>query len=83
MARTLFSDVDCWLQHMALDAESGLDVPGIHLRPAIGLEAVDYFVPGYAVWAKMVESLADLGYDSNNLVGFLTIKTQAICLLGC
>lgn len=68
MARTLFADVDCWLQHMTLDNDTGLDVPGIHLRPATGLEAVDYFVPGYAVWAKLVEALADLGYDSNNLV---------------
>lgn len=68
MAQTLFSNVDCWLQHMALDEKSGLDKPGINLRAATGLEAVDYFVPGYAVWAKMVQALGDIGYDSNNLV---------------
>ena len=41
---------------------------GIGLRSAMGLEALDYFVPGYAVWAKLIEALGDLGYDSNNLV---------------
>lgn len=53
---------------MALDEKTGLDKPGINLRAATGLEAVDYFVPGYAVWAKMVQALGDIGYDSNNLV---------------
>ena len=46
MAQTLFSNVECWLTHMALDPETGLDVEGIHLRAATGLEAVDYFLPG-------------------------------------
>jgi len=32
------------------------------------MEAVDYFVPGYWVFSKMVQNLADLGYDNNNLV---------------
>ena len=69
MAKTMFANVECWLQHMSLDPETGLDLEGINLRAATGLEAVDYFVPGYAVWAKMVQGLADIGYDSNNLVG--------------
>lgn len=68
MAQTLFSNVDCWLKHMSLDEKTGLDQPGINLRAANGLEAVDYFVPGYAVWAKMVQALGDIGYDANNLV---------------
>ena len=25
---------------------------------------MDYFFPGYHVWAKLIESLADLGYDA-------------------
>lgn len=70
MAKTMFANVGCWLKHMALDPETGLDPQGINLRAATGLEAVDYFVPGYAVWAKMVQALADIGYDSNNLVGY-------------
>lgn len=64
----MFANVDCWLQHMSLDEKTGLDKEGINLRAATGLEAVDYFVPGYAVWAKMVQALGDIGYDSNNLV---------------
>ena len=68
MAQTLFSNVECWLKHMSLDEKTGLDQPGINLRAANGLEAVDYFVPGYAVWAKMVQALGDIGYDANNLV---------------
>ena len=69
MAQTLFANVDCWLKHMSLNEKTGLDQPGINLRAANGLEAVDYFVPGYAVWAKMVQALGDIGYDANNLVG--------------
>lgn len=44
------------------------DPSGIKLRAALGLEAVDYFIQGYWVWSKMVEALADVGYDSNTLV---------------
>ncbi len=29
---------------------------------------MDYFFPGYAVWAKLIEAAADMGYDTNNLV---------------
>jgi hypothetical protein len=46
MAQTLFTNVQCWLTHMALDEETGLDIEGISLRAATGLEAVDYFLPG-------------------------------------
>jgi phospholipid:diacylglycerol acyltransferase len=46
----------------------GSDPPGIKLRAAKALEAVDYFVPGYWVFSKLVQSLADIGYDNNNLV---------------
>ena len=57
---------------MSLDMETGMDPNGreIRLRAAEGLEAVDFFFPGYHVWAKLIESLADLGYDSNNVVSF-------------
>lgn len=37
-------------------------------RASEGLLGVDYFFPGYAVWAGMIEAAADLGYDTNNLV---------------
>ena len=44
-----------------------MDPPGIKLRAAQGLEAVDYVLPGYNVWGSIIESLADIGYDSNML----------------
>lgn len=55
---------------MQLDMETGMDPAdeAIKLRAAEGLEAVDFFFPGYHVWAKLIESLADLGYDAGNLV---------------
>lgn len=53
---------------VAAATAAGSDPPGIKLRAAKALEAVDYFVPGYWVFSKMVQSLADIGYDNNNLV---------------
>ena len=53
---------------MALDQESGLDPPHIKLRACEGLDAIEFFVPGYPVWGKVTEALSDVGYDPNNLV---------------
>ena len=47
---------------------SGLDPKGRKLRPAQGFEAADYFFPGYWVWNKVIENLAYLGYDNNNML---------------
>lgn len=57
----------CWLEHVMLDRRSGLDPNGIRLRAASGLEAADYLIGGFWVWGKLVENLADIGYDSNNM----------------
>ena len=65
MAKAYFTDRQCWMQHMRLDPQSGLDPPGIKLRAVTGLEAVDWFVPGYFVWGKVIESLGEVGYDAN------------------
>lgn len=51
---------------------SGTDPPGIKLRAAKALEAVDFFVPGYWVFSKMVQSLADIGFDNNDLVSIVS-----------
>ena len=48
-------------------SEDGLDPEGIKLRAALGLEAADYFLGGYWVWGKVIENLAFVGYDSNNV----------------
>lgn len=57
----------CWLEHMMLNRTTGLDPDGIKLRSANGLEAADYVIGGFWVWGKVIENLADIGYDSNSL----------------
>lgn len=57
----------CWLEHLSLDNETGLDPPGIRVRPVEGLVAADYFTQGYFVWAVLIENLAKIGYDGKNL----------------
>ena len=47
MARTFFSDRECWRKHLALDPRTGLDPEGIRLRAAQGFEAADNFVATY------------------------------------
>ncbi|GLD97099.1 hypothetical protein PINS_up005782 [Pythium insidiosum] len=50
-----------------LNRTTGLDPEGIKLRPANGLEAADYVIGGYWVWGKIIENLADIGYDTNSM----------------
>ena len=40
---------------------------------------MDYFFPGYHVWAKLIESLADLGYDANTMVSLNHAETVLAC----
>ncbi|KAL3135758.1 hypothetical protein ABBQ32_007321 [Trebouxia sp. C0010 RCD-2024] len=83
MTHSFLRNSSCWFEHMQLDMETGMDPEDaeIKLRAATGLEAVDFFMPGYHVWAKLIESLADLGYDSNNLVGVTYDWRLAVPLL--
>ncbi|PRT56501.1 Phospholipid:diacylglycerol acyltransferase [Wickerhamiella sorbophila] len=67
MIRTMFTDKKCWLQHLMLDNETGLDPPGIRLRAAQGMEAADFFMSGFWLWSKIIENLSALGYDTNNM----------------
>ncbi|KAE9601600.1 hypothetical protein Lal_00040703 [Lupinus albus] len=57
----------CWIEHMSLDNETGLDRPGIRVRPVSGLVAADYFAPGYFVWAVLIANLARIGYEEKNM----------------
>ncbi|PON47069.1 Lecithin:cholesterol/phospholipid:diacylglycerol acyltransferase [Parasponia andersonii] len=57
----------CWVEHMSLDNETGLDPPGIRVRPVTGLVAADYFAPGYFVWAVLIANLARVGYEEKNM----------------
>lgn len=52
---------------MSLDNETGLDQPGIRVRPVSGLVAADYFAPGYFVWAVLIANLARIGYEEKSM----------------
>jgi len=52
---------------MSLSPETGLDPPDIKVRSAQGFEAADYVVGGYYVWSKVIENLADIGYDPSSM----------------
>ena len=67
MLTSMAMSAKCWKRHMQLDEETGLDPPGVRVRAASGLDAVEYLLPGFWVWGKVVENLADVGYDSSNL----------------
>jgi len=51
---------------------TGLDPEGVALRASEGLAAVDFLMPGYFVWGKIIEALADIGYETNTLVRLST-----------
>ncbi|XP_043719686.1 phospholipid:diacylglycerol acyltransferase 1-like [Telopea speciosissima] len=57
----------CWVEHMSLDNETGLDPSGIRVRPVTGLVAADYFAAGYFVWAVLIANLARLGYEEKTM----------------
>ncbi|EXB29675.1 Phospholipid:diacylglycerol acyltransferase 1 [Morus notabilis] len=71
LARKMFErQIDkpsCWVEHMSLDNETGLDPPGVRVRPVSGLVAADYFAPGYFVWAVLIANLARVGYEEKNM----------------
>ncbi|KAJ4724968.1 Phospholipid:diacylglycerol acyltransferase 1 [Melia azedarach] len=63
----IFKRPSCWLEHLSLHSETGLDPPGIRVRAVPGLVAADYFAPGYFVWAVLIENLAKIGYEGKNM----------------
>jgi len=67
MARTFFADRECWRRHLTLDPYNGGDPPSIRLRASQGFEAADYFMATYWVWSKLIENLADVGYDGTSM----------------
>ncbi|KAK0530863.1 phospholipid:diacylglycerol acyltransferase [Tilletia horrida] len=67
MMRTIVFEKDMWVKHLSLDPHTGLDPPGIKVRAAEGLDAASYFITGYWIWSKVIENLAVIGYDSNNM----------------
>ena len=67
MVQNMLLNTRCWLQHMALNGSTGLDPHGIKLRSAQGFEAADFVLGGYWVWSKLIENLADIGYDPGTM----------------
>ncbi|KAF4567493.1 hypothetical protein EYR36_011115 [Pleurotus pulmonarius] len=56
-----------WIAAMMLDPITGLDPPDAKVRAAEGFDAASSFVQGYWLWSKIIENLAVVNYDSNNL----------------
>ncbi|KAH7102236.1 LACT-domain-containing protein [Auriculariales sp. MPI-PUGE-AT-0066] len=64
----VLSNREKWMAALMLDPDTGLDpVNGAKLRAAQGVDAASSFIQGYWIWAKIVENLAVLNYDTNNL----------------
>ncbi|OBZ89829.1 Phospholipid:diacylglycerol acyltransferase [Choanephora cucurbitarum] len=67
MIRSVLMDKESWTEHIMLDPITGLDPSDYKVRAVHGVEAADYFITGYWVWAKVIENLATIGYDTNNM----------------
>lgn len=68
MLRTMVLDKTCWLKHIMLDPETGLDPPNFKLRASQGFDAADFFIAGYWIWNKILQNLAVIGYGPNNMI---------------
>ncbi|KAF8200725.1 phospholipid:diacylglycerol acyltransferase [Pholiota molesta] len=58
---------DRWISAMMLDPITGLDPPDAKIRAAEGIDAASSLIQGYWIWSKIVENLAVINYDTNNL----------------
>ncbi|KIP11356.1 hypothetical protein PHLGIDRAFT_21774 [Phlebiopsis gigantea 11061_1 CR5-6] len=56
-----------WLNGLLLDPVTGLDPPGAKVRAAEGIDAASSFIQGYWLWSKIIENMAAVNYDTNNL----------------
>ncbi|KAF9509769.1 hypothetical protein BS47DRAFT_1320107 [Hydnum rufescens UP504] len=69
MIRAVLTEKEKWVAALSLDPISGLDPsPDIKVRAAQGIDAASTFVPGYWIWSKVIENLACINYDTNNLL---------------
>ncbi len=78
MLSMFLRDKPCWLMHMALDRCGG-DPPGVKVRPSDGFVGADFIIAGYWVWAKLIENLADIGYDMSSMCVFAL--SMLVCML--
>ncbi|KAH9048475.1 Lecithin:cholesterol acyltransferase-domain-containing protein, partial [Lactarius hengduanensis] len=56
-----------WMSSLLLDPVTGLDPEGVKVRASEGFDAASSFIQGYWIW-KVIENLAVVNYDTNNLV---------------
>ncbi|KAL3811213.1 hypothetical protein ACHAXA_004515 [Cyclostephanos tholiformis] len=70
MAKAFLADSECWRRHLMLDPRSGLDPENIR--------AADNFVGSFWVWSKIIENLADVGYDGSTMtmLGFQHLEDR-------
>ncbi|KAI9465682.1 phospholipid:diacylglycerol acyltransferase [Lactarius psammicola] len=57
-----------WMSSLLLDLVTGLDPEGVKVRASEGFDAASSFIQGYWIWSKVIENLAVVNYDTNNLV---------------
>ncbi|KAH8070921.1 O-acyltransferase [Aureococcus anophagefferens] len=67
MARAAVKNISCWLDHISLNATTGLDRDGHEVRAALGWSGAEYFAPGYWLWAKILANAAEVGYDRSTM----------------
>ncbi|AIN96020.1 phospholipid:diacylglycerol acyltransferase, putative [Leishmania panamensis] len=67
MIYLILSDPQCWLDLFSMDKKTGMDRNDTKVRPDSGFTSVDFFFPGYWVWAKVLINLADIGYDPQSM----------------
>ncbi|SCU80271.1 LADA_0B06106g1_1 [Lachancea dasiensis] len=67
MLKTMVLDKVCWLKHVMLDPETGLDPANFTMRAAQGFEASDFFMAGYWIWNKVLQNLGAIGYEPNKM----------------
>ncbi|GAA6006558.1 hypothetical protein JCM10207_004972 [Rhodosporidiobolus poonsookiae] len=67
MIRAVLKNKEAWTRAMSLDPFTGLDPDGYRVRAAQGLDAASAFMPGYWIWQKVIENLAVMGYDHDDL----------------
>lgn len=67
MIYLILTDPQCWLDLFSVNKTTGLDKDGTKVRADTGFTSIDFFVPGYWVWAKILINLADIGYDPQSM----------------
>jgi len=68
LVQSFFTDNECWRRHLSLNPDNGMDPVNIRLRSAQGFEAADWVMSTFWVWEKIIENLADVGYDASNMI---------------